>query len=313
MMENIFSTEHKVQIGNLIIEQQEQSGLSQNAFARSKGFHGADISNLKHESWKKNQQLISGEKWVRFARLANFQPNSNMVWNTAETSLKKYIDNQLDICRNYSFTGMLIDEAGIGKTHACKEYARRNPRVFYIDCSNARTRQRFMRKMATVVGADCTGCSADETFETAIYILGAMDRPLVILDEAGDLDDKAILEIKRMYNSLEGACGFYLVGADGLKNKMQRGIKNAKQGFLEMYSRFGKKFSRKTPNDLKERRSFMISMARQILNANGIKDKAVQNELIKPLIEEGLKDMRTVRRELIKYRIKNQQANAPVL
>ena len=136
-----------------------------------------------------------------------------------------------------------------------------------------------------------------------------MQQPLIILDEAGDLDDRSILEIKRLYNNLEGSCGFYLVGADGLQRKIERGVANGKQGFLETYSRFGKKFSRHTPKDLEKRTPFMVQAAREILEAQGITSKEIQDTLIKPMLDEGLKDLRTVRREFIKMRIKEKQDN----
>jgi len=40
--------------------------------------------------------------------------------------------------------------------------------------------------------------------EEVMYAIQLTENPLIILDEAGDLQDSAFLELKRLYNNLEG-------------------------------------------------------------------------------------------------------------
>ena len=49
------------------------------------------------------------------------------------------------------------------------------------------------------------------------YYLKLLPSPIVIIDEAGDLDSKAFLELKEFWNATENACGWYMIGADGLR------------------------------------------------------------------------------------------------
>lgn len=290
----------------MVVERQELSGLTQAKFARANDFNPADISNLRGESWKKNPVLIGEQKWVKFARFVGFNRSRELEWNIANTRVKREIDAQLAACKNYSFTAILCDDAGIGKTFACKAYAAKMPHVYYIDCSNSRTRIRLIRAIGKVVGVD-TNDRADEVFENAMYVLRQTERPLLIFDEAGDLEDKAFLELKRLYNNLEGICGFYIVGADGLKRKIEKGEAAKKVGFTEIFSRFGKKFTKIIPVERESKRDFLLNMTNEVLAVNGITDRQQISVIAQAVVANGgLKDLRTVYREVMKIRIKKE-------
>ncbi len=47
----------------------------------------------------------------------------------------------------------------------------------------------------------------------------ARGTPLVVLDEAGDLQYEAFLELKALWNATEMCCGWYMMGADGLRRR----------------------------------------------------------------------------------------------
>lgn len=301
----IFTEIEKELIGKMLLERQELSGLSQAKFAKSNDFNPADISNLRGETWRKQPTLIGDTKWIKFARFVGYNRKSELTWNTANTRVKLEIDAQLNACKSYSFTAILCDDAGIGKTYACKEFAARNPHVYYIDCSNSRSRLRFIRAIGKAVGVD-TNDRADEVFENAMYVLRMTDQPLLIIDETGDLDDKAFLELKRLYNNLEGICGFYLVGADGLKKKIERGEASKKVGFTEIFSRFGKKFTKIMPVEIEDRKEMLMAMTCELMTANDVTDKQQRAMILNAVFTSGLKDMRTVYREVLKIRIKKE-------
>lgn len=48
-----------------------------------------------------------------------------------------------------------------------------------------------------------------------------------------------MLEIKSYWNATEGACGWYMMGAQGLKKKLNAGITGLKVGFEEIFRRMG--------------------------------------------------------------------------
>ena len=85
-----------------------------------------------------------------------------------------------------------------------------------------------------------------------MFYLKTLNHPIIILDEAGDLQYDAFLEVKALWNATENYCGFYMMGADGLKEKMHRAINNRKVGYTEIFSRFGKRYGRVIPIDKAE-------------------------------------------------------------
>lgn len=308
-MENLFETKEKEQIGRMILDRFRASGFdSQAKFAKSIGFNPADLTNLKGEKWKAHPQLIGQDKWIRLARYAGYTRDEVTRWVTADTAVKLFIFEQLRNYQTFSFSGIFCDDAGIGKSYACQLYSRQSPHCFYLDCSKSRTRNRFIKALATAVGLDTTG-RYDDLLENTIYALGLMPHPLLILDEAGDLDDRAFLELKRMYNELEGKCAFFLIAADGLRTKIERGIAHHKVGFTEVFSRFGKRFSRVMPELADQKAELLRDMATRILQANGVTNLTEIRNILRTLTASGgLRDMRTVYREVIKLRARNHEA-----
>lgn len=308
-MENLFSIDERRQIGRMVMDKFKASGFaSQSVFAKSIGFKPADLTNIKGEKWLENPQLLSNEKWIRLAREVSFTRNENLRWNIAPTYVYQFIQEQLSVYQAYSFAGIFCDDAGIGKTVACKDYADRTPYAFYLDCSKIKTRNRMIKALARAVGIDSEG-RYDDILEDVIYTLELMPNPILIFDEAGDLDDRSTLEIKRIYNSLEGKCAFYLIAADGLKAKIERGIAHKKVGFTEVFSRFGKRFSKVMPSTREEKVEMIKTMAVNVLVANGIEDQKTIQIMLKNLVtNDGVRDLRSIYREVIKLRAKKEAA-----
>lgn len=308
-MQNLFETHEKEQIGRMLIDRFKASGFaSQAKFAKSIGFNPADLTNLKGQKWKESPQLIGQDKWIRLARYVGYTRDEAQRWLSADTYVKQFITQQLTTYQTFQFSGIFCDDAGIGKTHACKEYVKKHPNAFYIDCSKSRTRNKMIKALAIAVGLETDG-RYDDILENAIYALELMSNPIVVWDEAGDLDDRAFLELKRIYNDLEGKCAFFLIAADGMKSKIKRGIACKKVGFTEVFSRFGKKFSSVVPEVKEEKAEFLREMAVTILRTNGVTDQPTIRKILTSLTDEGgLKDMRTVYREVIKLRAKKMAA-----
>jgi len=296
--------DEKTQIGKLLIELMEAKGMNQAQFARSVNLSSADLSNIRHQNWLRNTQLIGDKKWVHVARIVGFSRSDDMRWMTAETSMKTFIDHQLDLCQKFHFTAILVDDAGTGKTFACKSYAKTHRHVYYIDCTNCRQRGRFARNLAKAVGVEGYSTSIDEVIEEVMYAIQLTENPLIILDEAGDLQDSAFLELKRLYNNLEGICGFYIVGADGLRRKIERNIAREKVGWTEIFSRMGKRSSKHVSGEPQVRKQIMQEMAIEVIRANGIREEAGVRQILKDVNRNGSMDLRTVSREVIKYKVR---------
>ncbi|WP_347839275.1 ATP-binding protein [uncultured Draconibacterium sp.] len=215
--------------------------------------------------------ILSAGKWINLARKFEIPLGNGIEFKTAQTATFKHIWQQLDFARQYSVSGMLCDRADIGKTHTAKIYARENKNVVYIDCGRVKTTQRFIRAIAKGFGIDDTG-RFYQVREDLIYYINSIESPLIILDEFGDLPTSVYLEFKSLWNATDHHCGWYAMGADGLRAKIDKLIARKVVGFAEIFSRMGNKYQRITPIDDSGFKAFQKKQIAQIGKVNGVAD-----------------------------------------
>jgi len=215
------------------------------------------------------EKVISDEKWLSIANKYNVSEHPyEFVWQTAKTHVFNTIMEQLETCQELSISGILCDEADIGKSFVAKYYVSQRQGAVYIDCSKCKNRTAFIKQLAKEFGLEHNIRIADIQKVLTQYINSMRTKPLIILDEAGDLDYPAFLEIKALWNATEYKCGWYMMGADGLKFKIDRNRNLQKVGFTEIFSRMGNKYQRITPQAEKEREAFLKSEVAAITKAN---------------------------------------------
>lgn len=243
----------------------------------------------------KTDKQLSEANWLSIARRLGLALRPDEEWKAVETATYLYIKEQLEACQEQSLSGLLCDEPNIGKTFTARIYAKTHPHVAYIDCSQVKTKRQLIRQIAREVGLAGSGKYHDLYYDL-IYCLQTMDKPLIVLDEAGDLQYEAFLELKALWNATEGCCGWYMMGADGLRAKIRRNIACEKVGYTEIFSRFGNRFRRVTPENEKERQTFELQQAMQVAIANapeGVDAKA---------LAKRAGGLRRVRTEVMKIR-----------
>lgn len=216
------------------------------------------------------EKVISDSKWLQIANKYNVSEHPyDFVWQTAQTVVFNTIMEQLDTCQELSISGILCDEADIGKSFVAKYYVNQRQGAVYVDCSKCKSRTNFIKQLAKEFGIDSHGSLATIQKDLTQYInTGMRTKPLIILDEAGDLDYPAFLEIKALWNATEYNCGWYMMGADGLKYKIDRNRNLQKVGFTEIFSRMGNKYQRITPAAEQERIAFLKKEVAAITIAN---------------------------------------------
>lgn len=188
-------------------------------------------------------------------------------WKIVRTPTFDYLSAQLELCRANSLSGMFCDIPNIGKTVAARHHAATHKNVVYVDCSQVKTRQRLFRFIARAFGLNSVGRYAD-VYDDLVRCLRTLDRPQILLDEAGDLAYEAFLELKAAWNATEGRCSWYLMGADGFRAKLERGVEFKTVGFAEIRSRCGDRYNSITPPEGDERRKFLLGQALMIARAN---------------------------------------------
>lgn len=291
----MITTELKQKIVAAMAEARLMFGGSDSKFAKWLGISGSQYSRVKNGDW---EQVLSDTNWIAIARQLEVSLGNAPEWKTAKTPVYEFITAQLTVCQNEALSSLLCDLSDIGKTWTAKVYAKSHKNVAYIDCSLAKGKTLLIRQIARAFGLDHSGRLGDVEANT-IYYLKQLEKPLIILDEAGDLHYEAWLEIKALWNATEGACGWYMMGADGLKAKIQRSIDCKKVGYTEIFSRFGKRYG-KVVAEGEEGREMMKATAAMIAKANDAED--VGKLLRKTMGDDGMPSLRRIYKELRKQR-----------
>jgi len=220
----------------------------------------------------KTDKVLSNAKWVSIARRLNVILSDAEPWHVAITPVFQYITQALTVCQEDSLSGLLCDKADIGKTFSAREYVRTHANAVYIDCSQTKTKMLLIKKIAREFGLDSTGRYPDIYADLVFYLNNVVKKPLVVLDEAGDLSPLAFLELKALWNATEHECGWYMMGADGLKAKIERNLNLRTVGYTEIFSRFGSRYQKIVPFGKQESEEFIKKQIAAIAMANGAKD-----------------------------------------
>lgn len=265
-----------------LLERRAQFNGSDARFAISLGISNSQLSNIKNGN---TERQLSDQKWMTIARKLQVDISGRPDWKTANTTVFQIVTAQLKHCQDNAESALLCDLSDIGKTYSAQYYARNNKNVVYVDCSQVKTKSQLIRFIAQSYGVDHTGKYAD-VYADLTYYIKALANPLIIFDEAGDLQYSAFLEIKALWNAVEGICGFYMMGADGLKAKIQRAISNKKVGYTELFSRFGRKYINLIPIDSEERKNLTQRDAICIIKAN-MPEGCDPNVILKKCLGDG--------------------------
>lgn len=212
-------------------------------------------------------RVLSDANWISIARKLGVSLRGEMEWKIARTETFDFIMTQLELAQTGSLSGILCDIPNIGKTFTARHYVKTHPNAVYIDCSQVKTKLKLVRRIAAEFGTVSRGRYSD-IYDDLVYYLRSIENPLIILDEAGDLQYEAFLELKALWNATERCCAWYMMGADGLKEKINRSIECRKVGYTEMLSRYGDRYSKVSPDDSKERACFLMGQARAVAKLN---------------------------------------------
>lgn len=163
-------------------------------YAISLGINKSVYNRIKNGDLDK---VLNDGKWITLARRVGVNLTRTTAWQKADTPVFQFIIAQLGKCQKESICSLLCDASDIGKTFAAKYYAAHHKNAVYVDCSQVKSKQKFIRYIAKAFGIDSTGKYAD-VYEDLIYYLQTIERPIIILDEAGDLHYEAFLELKAL-------------------------------------------------------------------------------------------------------------------
>ncbi|MBD5401880.1 ATP-binding protein [bacterium] len=257
------TTEIKQRI-SAAIAADRQNYPSDNRHATVLGIAGSVYNAIKRGNYDRQ---VSDANWIGIARRLGVKLREEIEWKAAMTPTYAFISKQLEVCQDSGLSAILCDMPNIGKTYTARMYVKHHKNAVYIDCSQVKTKLKLVKQIAKEFGVGSQGRYSD-IYADLIAYLTTIDTPIVILDEAGDLQYEAFLELKALWNATERCCAWYMMGADGLKEKINRAIEGKKVGYTEMLSRYGDSYSKVTPDDAKEREKFLKAQAAIVAKVN---------------------------------------------
>jgi hypothetical protein len=267
----------KQKILSALAEKRSNFAGSDAKFAVSLGIAHAQYSRIKNGE---TDRVLSDQNWVSLARRLEVSIGNTPEWNTARTPVYNFIYQQLAFCQENAASRLLCDVPDIGKTYTAKQYVKASKNAIYVDCSQVKTRQKLIRFIAKEFGVGHTGKIGD-VYADLVFYLRSLPNPLIILDEAGDLDYQAFLELKALWNATERCCGWYMMGADGLKEKIRRSIDHKKVGYTELFSRYGNRYQKASPDSGEELKKFKSVHAALIIKANCKEEVNIQQMIVR--------------------------------
>jgi hypothetical protein len=296
------TTAFKKQVVDELQKVRTKFGGSDAAFAKQWSINHSVYSRLKNGE---TDGLLRDTQWLSLGRELNITLGDRK-WNAAKTEVFRAIEEDVKFCQQFAKGMVLVDDCAIGKTFSAKYLSKTLNNCFYIDASQTKTKQLFIRAFAKMLGVEEKGKYA-EVKANIKYYLRMLTAPVIIVDEAGDLEYTAFLELKELWNATEGVCGWYLMGADGLRAKIEKGIANKKVGFRELFSRYSDKFMKIVPADKQEKIAFYRKLITDVLSVN-MSDKTKLPELVKKcLAHDATGEIGGLRRAETLLLLHNQQ------
>lgn len=141
----------------------------------------------------------------------------------------------LQFAQIMSDIGVIVGGAGIGKTQAANEYAKRNPNVWLVTMRpTSSSKRRSLRKIARTLRIDGSGSDDVLADQIAERINGTGG--LLIIDEAQHLVAEALDEIRSIYDEANETCGIALIGNESVYARIEGG---RTEQHSQIYSRFG--------------------------------------------------------------------------
>lgn len=271
----MITLEQKQSIRTAVLNGREKFKGTDTAYAKSLG-----IDNMAYGQIKDGmiENILSLGQWLNIG--SKFQTaKKDYEMKLVRTEVYSVLEDNFNFCQATRTSMILVDDCGIGKSRCAIDIISKMKNAFYVDCSQSHTKIRFVKQLAASLGCDTTGKYYD-ILETVKYALNIIENPFVCVDEFGDLEYNAYLELKGIMNATKHNCTWYAMGADGLRAKITKGINNHKVGFAEIFSRLSDDFVTLVPKNPEERKEFYLKLFGDVAYVN-LKNKNEVNEVVK--------------------------------
>jgi transcriptional regulator with XRE-family HTH domain len=199
---------NKQDIAQALKEYRDQKGLSLKDLEAEMKMSYATVSNIV------NFKLDDvSERMMR--TVAAFLKMDD--WQLMETNNFAIVHELLWEAQEYSRFFGIVAESGFGKTAALDAYKKKNPNCFYMLSDILMSgRKGFLGTIQRAMGIREGGTPA-EMLEAIVVKLNSLKSPLLIIDDAGKLNDSNLRIIQLIYDRTERRCGIVMAGTPYLK------------------------------------------------------------------------------------------------
>lgn len=212
-------------------EMMDAKKLSTTAVARALGVSPATVSTWIADKYQGNTAKMNDNVKAFLDRQKERSKTPKKKLPFHYTSVAKKIVEIATICHLDGEIGVCYGEAGVGKTEAVREYAKRNPDAILIEADLGYTPWVLFQELSKKLGTESTG-SIHDMFERVIARLHDSGR-LIIVDEAEHLPYRALELLRRVYD--KAGVGILLVGMP----RLIANLRGSKEQYTQLYSRVG--------------------------------------------------------------------------
>ncbi len=209
----------------------EAQGLTASAVARSLGISASALSQWLDDKYAGNVSRIDRavNSFLRRQQERARLPRFKQVF--VETSVVHKVWEVFRLCHLDGEIGVIVGEAGVGKTVAAREYARQNPDVIFVEADLGYTARSLFHELARHLGFMPSGTIHD-VFEDVVERLRGSER-LIIVDEAEHLPYRALELLRRVYD--KAGVGIVLMGMP----RLLANLRGHRGEYRQLYSRVG--------------------------------------------------------------------------
>jgi len=228
------TNEQKRQVKDALVRYVNNFSTQSEAAESLKGISTSTISQVKNHNW----ELLSNRLWQHIASQVGFYCGE---WQPADTGTYLLLGILLNDAKHYAMTyGIAIGE-GLGKTFTAGRYVQERDAAYYMSCNDEYNRKSFMTTLLNNAGAIAKG-TVPELMQQYVDLLGEMEEPVLILDDADKLKDRVLHLVVLLANALAGKAGVVIMGGDKLRSRIIDGVRLKKAGYDDIYRSIGRRF-----------------------------------------------------------------------